>query len=684
MRHFAALGCLTAVALSIQAAPLPDSNRPAPGTEAARSARLVDRDGDRISDDLQARIAAARPGDLVRVVVTFSGPGTAATARQAVGAFTLDREFRIIRGFSATMTTAQIRALAQQPGVRRIEEDFTVSTKLNAARADFGTDAARTSFGVDGAGIKGCIVDTGVDPNHEQLDARPIPFFDVINGRTSAYDDHGHGTHVASIAFGDGTGGSGAATYKGVAPGAAIYAAKVLDQSGSGLESQVIAGIDWCVSQGVRIISMSLGSSAPSDGQDSLSQAVDAAVSSGAVVVVAAGNSGDEPGTVGSPGAAAQAITVAACAEWSAPAGAPNHSDGIYVTPFSSRGPTLDNRVKPDICAPGLTITAAKAGTVSGYVTYSGTSMATPFVSGIVALALQANPILSPADLRQKLEATAQDRGPAGKDNDIGAGLLDGYALVASAKGGTSYQPTVFPTYRRVTGSVANHGQWSYTFSIAEADLDVPIGATVTINGQAKCILPLLGGCFAAQWDPDLDTRLLDPNGVVLSESLCMAGVECGGIGRQETLHALPTVAGTYTIQVSPSEDSVNLGKGGSFALDLSSGPRAGIASLPVAHVGGLSASSTGNKTGWTTTVTVTVHDASHNPVPNATVSGTWSGGYSGNSACTTGAGGQCMVTSGTISKRKNSVTFTVTNITGTLTYQASSNDMTSVTATKP
>lgn len=449
MRHCAVLGCLAAVALSIPAAPLPDSNRSAPGTEAARSVRLVDRDDDRISDDLQAQIAAARPGDLVRVVVTFSGPGTAATARQAVGAFTLHSEFRIIRGFSATMTTAQVRALAQQPGVRRIEEDFTVSTKLNAARADFGTDAARASFGVDGAGIKGCIVDTGVDPNHEQLDARPIPFFDAINGRGSAYDDHGHGTHVASIAFGDGTGSSGAATYKGVAPGAAIYAAKVLDQSGSGLESQVIAGIDWCMSQGVRIISMSLGSGAPSDGQDALSQAADAAVSSGAVVVVAAGNSGDEPGTVGSPGAAAQAITVAACAEWSAPAGAPNHSDGIYVTPFSSRGPTLDNRVKPDICAPGLTITAAKAGTVSAYVTYSGTSMATPFVSGTVALALQANPLLSPADLRQKLEATAQDRGPAGKDNDIGAGLLDGYALVASAKGAATSRPS----FRRIAGS---------------------------------------------------------------------------------------------------------------------------------------------------------------------------------------------------------------------------------------
>lgn len=307
MRYFSLLACLGFLAFSISAAPLPESSRPVPGANAARPAHLVDRDGDRVSDSLQAAVAAARPGELFRVVVTYSGPGNAAAARQAVGFFVVHREFKIINGFSATMTGAQIRTLAQQAGVRRIEEDFSVSTQLDAARPDFGTDAARTNFGVSGAGIAGCVVDTGVDPNHEQLNSRPILFFDAIKGQSSAYDDHGHGTHVASIAFGDGTGGAGADKYRGVAPGVAIYAAKVLDQSGSGLESQVIAGIEWCVEQpSVRIISMSLGSAAPSDGKDALSQAADAAVDQGKVVVVAAGNSGDEPGTVGSPGAAAR------------------------------------------------------------------------------------------------------------------------------------------------------------------------------------------------------------------------------------------------------------------------------------------------------------------------------------------------------------------------------------------
>lgn len=690
MRRFAMLGCLWLMAGAVSAASPPEAGRPGPGAGAAPPSQLADRDRDRIADGLQAAIAAARPGDLFRVVVTYTGagPGNSAAARQAVGFFQVHREFRIVNGFAATMTAGQVRGLSQQAGVFRIEEDFTVSTQLDAARPDFGVDAARTNFSVSGSGVKGCIVDTGVDRNHEQLNDRAIEFFDAVKGLPDAYDDHGHGTHVASIAFGDGTGGSGAATYRGVAPGATIYAAKVLDQNGSGPQSQVIAGIEWCAGKGVQIISMSLGSSSPSDGNDALSQAANNAVASGIVVVVAAGNSGDGPSTVGSPGAAQQVITVGACAERSAPIAAPNHSEGIYLTHFSSRGPTLANVVKPDVCAPGHSITAAKSGTSNAYVTYSGTSMATPFVAGTIALALQghAGPIV-PATVRSDLESTAQDRGPAGKDNEYGAGLIDGNAFVAKSRGAATYTPTVFPAYQHIAGSVGNYGLWTYQVPIAAADLGIPIGAAITINGQAKCTLPLLGICFSAQWDPDLEARLLDPNGVVLSESTCLADDECGGIGRQETLHAMPTVPGTYTIQVFPASDSGNQGKGGSFFLDLSSGPLGSAAgnTSPAVHLGALVPSSTGNKTGWRASVTITLHDANDSAFAGGSVSGTWSGGYSGSSSCTTGGDGTCTVTSGTISKRKSSATFTVNNVTGALTYTSGSNDVpNSVTVTRP
>lgn len=689
MRRFALLGCLYLIAGAALAASPPEASRPGPGAGAAQASHLADRDRDRVSDGLQATIAAARPGDLFRVVVTYTGegPGNSAAARQAVGFFAVHYEFRIINGFSATMTAGQVRALSQQPGVFRIEEDFAVSIKVDAARRDFGADAARASFNVSGAGVIGCIVDTGVDPAHEQLNDRPIVFYNAINNTEGpAFDDQGHGTHVASIAFGDGTGGSGAPTYRGVAPGATIYAAKVLDQNGSGLETQVIQGIEWCVSKGARIISMSLGSSTGSDGSDALSQAADKAVTQGAIVVVAAGNAGDMPGSVGSPGAAAQVITVGACADWSAPAGSPNHSDGTYLAPFSSRGPMPDGRIKPDICAPGHSITAAKAGTTNGYVTYSGTSMATPFVAGTIALALQAR-AMTATEVLQNLELTAQDRGPAGKDNDFGAGLIDAYAFLAKVTNTSPYVPTVFPAYQRIAASVGNYGMWTHQLSIAQADLGIPIGVTITIDGQAKCTLPLLGICFAAQWDPDLDAKLIDPNGLVLADSNCLADDECGSMGRQETLRAMPTVAGTYTIQVFPASDSGNQGKGGSFLLDVSSGPMGGSAGTagPAVHLGALSPSSTGNKTGWRASVTITLHAAGEGAFAGGTVSGNWSGGYNGSSSCTTAADGKCTVTTGTISKRKSSATFTVTNVTGALTYAPGSNDVSnSVTVPKP
>lgn len=557
-----------------------------PDEAAAHPARgaLADRDGDRLSDGLQATLATAGAAERFAVVATFTPAGDPAAAHQALGPFERHREFSIIRGFAATMTAAQIRTLAQMPGVFRIEEDFTVRTQLDAARPDFGVDAAQAAYGgLHGDGIGVCVVDTGVDPNHEQINGKPLTFANFVDPtKTTAYDDHGHGTHVSSIAAGDGIGGSNAARYRGIAPAAALYVAKVLDAGGSGPESAVIDGIQWCANEpGVRVISMSLGSGVASDGKDGMSQAVDSAVNlHGKVVVVAAGNDGDLQQTVGSPGAAAKAITVGACAEWSAPRAQLNHSDGVYLAPWSSRGPTLDNRTKPDVCAPGHSITAAKAGSVTGYVVYSGTSMATPFVAGMVALALQEKPSLTPLEVSAALEASAQGRGPAGKNNDWGAGLVDAYAFVTRLAGGS--EATAFPSYTRIAGSVGQApARWSHSFSVAEVDpvKPIPIAATITVDGQANCVLSLGPlGCLAWEWSPDLDAELYDPTGTLLATAGCMGIGECGAVGRQESLHAMPTVAGQYRIDVYGAQDDVNRGKGGSFTLDLSLGPLAGAA----------------------------------------------------------------------------------------------------------
>jgi serine protease AprX len=554
------------------------ASQPPGGQSGPRRGELADRDDNKISDAFQPRLDAAEPGDRFQVIVTYAGPGNVATARREVGSFELSHEYTIVRGFAGTMTADQIRGLSHNPNVGRIEQNIKLQVHLDASRRDFGIDRARADYpAVTGAGAAICILDTGVDASHEQFDSKVITFRDWVGTSTTPYDDHGHGSHVADIAAGDGTGGVNAPTFRGVAPGSPLYIGKVLDSTGYGDDAEIVQAVEWCASQpDVRVISMSLGTVEASDGNDVLSQAVNNAVTSaGKVVVVAAGNSGDRPQTVGSPGAAVNAITVGAVAEWSAPvdAGAGRHSDGVYLAPFSSRGPTLSNVVKPDVVAPGVTVTAAKANTADTYITYDGTSMATPFVAGTAALALAANPALTPVGVRSLIEGTAQDRGPAGKDNDWGAGLLDGYAVVASASGAGSYTPTVFPNHSRINGSTPNNGQWSYSFTIGADALTVPIAATITLDGKAVCVFPWPSGCLGWEWDPDLEARLYAPNGTILSESTCAAGVECG-MGRQETVHAMPTTTGTYTVRVYVCNTSCGgNGQGGTFAVDLSHGP---------------------------------------------------------------------------------------------------------------
>ncbi len=537
---------------------------------------LADRDRDGLSDGLQSKLESARPQDRFSVVVTFKGPNSSAAASAAAGRFNARRTFRIIPGFAASMTAAQIRGLARSAGVFRIEEDFEVSINLEAANRDFGTGAARTDLGVDGTGVGICVIDTGADPGHEQLDGGKIAGFqDYVNGLTTPYDDHGHGTHVTSIAAGDGTGGPEAAAFGGVAPGALVYAAKTLAASGFGDESDSIAAIDWCVMQpGVRIISMSLSSSIPSDGSDAFSLAVDAAFDAGFAVVVAAGNDGDAPGTIGSPGVANKAITIGAAAEWSAASGAAWHSNGVHVAAFSGRGPTLDARIKPDVVAPGVSIRAAEAGTASGYVIFSGTSMATPFTSGTLALALEAEPGLTPTHLRNMLAATAHDRGDPGKDNEWGAGLLDGYLVVSHAAADLTAPPTDFPAHFRVSGSVPDLGLWSHPFNLTAAQMGTPVSAMITLDGAAVCIIEIFGICLLEAWVPDLDARLIDPNSTELVFSGCADGSEdCGALGRQETASALPTVPGTYTLEVEPYVGPFSEGTGGTFVVDFSVGP---------------------------------------------------------------------------------------------------------------
>ncbi|WP_439937365.1 S8 family serine peptidase [Nocardia sp. N13] len=551
-----------------------------------------DRNHDRVDDAFEQRLRAAAARDRLAVVVTGLG---AAEARHAVGDFALRHRLPLVDGFSATMTAGQARALARRPGVRRVEAVTTVRATDDGTSRDFGATAAATDRpGLDGSGVGICVIDTGIDPAHEQIAPRTVTFKDFIGTRTTAYDDHGHGTHVASIAAGDGAGGTSAATFAGVAPAAGLWAAKVLSSSGSGSNDGVVAGVQWCAAQvGVRVLSMSLGDDAGGDGTDVVSLAVNNAVAGGDVAVVAAGNAGDGARTIAAPGTSTGAITVGAVAEHSNPLGTDRHDDGIWLAAFSSRGPTVDGRVKPDVTAPGVTVRAAQAGTTAGYVTYSGTSMATPYVAGAVALGLEAVPRATPATVRSALTATALDAGAPGTDNEWGAGLVDVRAFVDALAGAPAPRRTPFPAWSRVTGVVPNGGSVDVPIEVPAEALGQPLAATVAVDGTLTCTLFVLGTCWSEEFSPDLDVELRRPDGTIAATSECpLSGLTCG-VGRQEVVAVRPAVAGTWVLRLFAFAGSPNNGKGGPFAVDVAQGPTGTsqpppppVNTVPVANAG--------------------------------------------------------------------------------------------------
>lgn len=301
-----------------------------------------------------------------------------------------------------------------------VNEDHKVQVCLDTS-VDYINAPGVWDVGYKGAGETIAIIDTGIDDGHHDLDeGKVIGWKDYVNNQPNPYDDHYHGTHCASIAAGTGEGSGG--TYTGVAPEANLVGVKVLDSGGSGSESDVVAGINWCVTNkdtyGIDAISMSLGIIRDCAGTCSSCQAVDSAWDAGIFVAVAAGNEGPTRETIRCPGNAWKIMTV----------GAISDSTGSIAS-FSSRGPTIDTRLDPDICAPGVGITAASAGTTTGYRTLDGTSMACPHIAGVAAILVDAKGgSVSPNLVRGAMISTAVDKGDAGPDIVYGWGNVDAYA----------------------------------------------------------------------------------------------------------------------------------------------------------------------------------------------------------------------------------------------------------------
>lgn len=345
-------------------------------------------------------IQALGAADKIPIIVKWRSNRTGANAVPR-GISAPRYTYTLIPGTAHQSTRAEINALSDLPDVELIWHDSPVHILLDESVPLIGAPRLWQQ-GITGVGIKVAIVDTGIDTTHPDLVGRVIAFKDFMNEGPKDY--HGHGTHVAGIVGGTGTASQG--RFKGIASDCLFIAAKVLGFNGYGESSGVIAGIEWAVQQGAQVINLSLGSSGPCDGTDAESVACDAAVQAGTVMCVAAGNSGPDSNTIASPACARLVITV----------GATDKSD--QIAEFSSRGPTLDGRVKPDLCFPGVNITSCRAdSTYLGnqvnqfYTSASGTSMATPHATGSVALLLQQNPGLTPQQVKDALTGTAKNLG---------------------------------------------------------------------------------------------------------------------------------------------------------------------------------------------------------------------------------------------------------------------------------
>tara|TARA_B100001750_G_scaffold248538_1_gene280841 strand:+ start:4849 stop:6798 length:1950 start_codon:yes stop_codon:yes gene_type:complete len=386
----------------------------------------MDRDGDYIHDAIW--IAAENNHyqylnnyGRISVIVDFDHTPTEYDQEMLEREVEFQTQFRywLIDSIAGTVELDRIHELLELPGVVFIELDGRLEVQMEDVVPIHGVDLVWQDTGYTGAGVTMAIIDTGIDANHSGLDdldddnstndTKVLAFFDAVNnpGATNGseihpYDDNGHGTHCAGI-----TAGTGAPTFQhvGVAPHANLVGVKVLSGGGSGTYAQVMAGMQWTVEKrhefNIRAASMSLGGPAVSEWttseQESVNRMANEMMRAGVAIFIAAGNSAFSA-QIGTPGSAEDAITV----------GALDKDTAIAV--YSSQGPTEEGRIKPNLAFVGSSVNAPDANTGDGYVALSGTSMATPGAAGLGVLMFQANPDLSPFDVKNIMQETSTYR----------------------------------------------------------------------------------------------------------------------------------------------------------------------------------------------------------------------------------------------------------------------------------
>jgi subtilisin family serine protease len=405
---------------------------------------FADRSSDHKLDRALRHRAETRTGTS-RVIIETSDARLTHNVVKALGGKT-GRRLKVLHAVMAEVPDAALAALAAHRAVRAVSLDRPIWPTMERTSATIGAPWVRQNYGLDGSGVGVAVIDSGVSSWHDDLSysydflggwafgQRVTHFADFVNYAPSAYDDYGHGTHVAGIIGGNGADSDAART--GVAPKADIVALKVLDGQGHGFISNVMAAIDYAIAYkdyfNIRVINLSVAAAVDeSYTTDPLTQAAKRAVEAGIVVVAAAGNVGRTQsgapvyGGITAPGNAPWVLTVGG----SSHNGTPERSDDLMAA-FSSRGPSrFDYAAKPDIVAPGVGVESLSepgsylflmrpdmllwgkaATTLPPYLSLTGTSMSAPVVSGTIALMLQANPALTPNAVKAILQYTAERR----------------------------------------------------------------------------------------------------------------------------------------------------------------------------------------------------------------------------------------------------------------------------------
>ncbi|MHB9033461.1 MAG: S8 family peptidase [Anaerolineae bacterium] len=586
--------------------------------------------------------SAAGPTAAPYIIVFKAAVNPAVEAPGLAKAYGLQTGFiyqHALKGMSALVPEGRLEALKHDPRVAYVVADMerhidgqTVPTGIQRIFAD-----ENPGIGINGSDdlrvdVDVAVIDTGIDFQHPDLNVAGGVncTSSILNAVCLAGgdDDHYHGTHVAGT-IGALDNGEGVV---GVAPGARLWAVKVLNKRGSGWSSWIIAGIDWVAAHAdtIEVANMSLGGSGFSQAEY---DAIQGAVNVGVAFAVAAGNESDDANNY-SPGGFDNVLSVSALADYNGlPGGgaAPTCYTDVDDTlaAFSNWGPEVD------IAAPGVCILSTYPLEKGSYGTISGTSMASPHVAGALALLASANNPNNATDvfnLYNVITTTGNYNWIDDSSDGIKEPLLDV----------SSFVPVLIP------GSGG--------------------GGTTNTAPVVTITSPADGAIFASGTSISFSGTATDNEDGDLSSSLVWTSSLDGQIGTDGSFSAVLS-SGTHTIIASVT-DAGGLSDEASITIVVNP-PTGGT--ITVSSLDGSSA--TVNKNKWKAIVTATLDKA----LSGAVVSGTWTGGAT--ATCTTDANGQCSV-SAMVSTKTGSISFNVTNVVlAGYTYLP---EVTSVTITKP